>query len=74
MNQRPSWLFYKTDNGIPQLLSKALNQEQFKEVPDSHRNDQWNLYWRGSGFTLSDYKNVKTWQILNHFPKVRYLN
>ncbi|XP_063681544.1 probable tubulin polyglutamylase TTLL2 isoform X4 [Bolinopsis microptera] len=69
MNQRPSWLFYKTDNGIPQLLSKALNQEQFKEVPETHRNDQWNLYWRGSGFTLSDYKNVKTWQILNHFPK-----
>ena len=70
MNQRPSWLFYKTDQGLPQLLTKALNQEQFKEVPENHRNDKWNLYWKACGFTLSDYRNVKTWQILNHFPKV----
>jgi len=69
MNQRPPWLFYKTDQGLPQLLTKALNQEQFVEVPENHRNDKWNLYWRACGFTLADYRNVKTWQILNHFPK-----
>lgn len=71
MNQRPPWLFYKTDQGLPQLLTKALTQEQFKEVPENHRNDKWNLYWKACGFTLADYRNVKTWQILNHFPKVR---
>ncbi|KAL5262629.1 hypothetical protein ACHWQZ_G008131 [Mnemiopsis leidyi] len=69
MNQRPPWLFYKTDQGLPQLLTKALTQEQFKEVPENHRNDKWNLYWKACGFTLADYRNVKTWQILNHFPK-----
>lgn len=70
MTQRPSWLFYKTDQGLPQLLTKALSQEQFREVPESQKNDKWNLYWKACGFTLADYRNVKAWQILNHFPKV----
>ena len=72
MNQKPLWLLYKTDQGIPQLLSKALTQGQFKESTEKHNNNNWNLYWKACGFTNSDYKNVKRWQILNHFPKVLY--
>lgn len=71
MSQKSKWLLYKTDQGLPQLLSKALQQGQFREISDSHNHESWNLYWKACGFTHSDYRNVKGWQILNHFPKVR---
>lgn len=69
MNQKPLCLLYKTDQGIPQLLSKAFHQGQFKEATGKNNHNNWNLYWKACGFTNSDYKNVKRWQILNHFPK-----
>ncbi|XP_046393591.1 probable tubulin polyglutamylase TTLL2 [Ischnura elegans] len=31
--------------------------------------DRWNLWWRTSGFPLSQYKQLKPWQFTNHVPK-----
>ena len=69
-NRSQKWLLYKTDQGLPQLLHKALQQGHFKEVSANQNEESWNLYWKACGFTHTDYTNVKGWQILNHFPKV----
>ena len=71
MSRKQPWLLYKTEQGLPQLLLKALQQEKFAESLDKNNHESWNLYWKACGFTLSDYRNVKGWQILNHFPKVQ---
>ncbi|KAK9719835.1 Tubulin-tyrosine ligase family [Popillia japonica] len=67
-NERP-FVFRLNDSGVgPLLLSQVCLERGWKEYnPDT--NEQWNLWWRTSGFPVGHYRSLHTWQYINHVPQ-----
>lgn len=51
------------------MLQAFLEQgwQEFDE--DEHYEHQWNMWWKTSRFSASDYESLLPWQRLNHYPK-----
>ncbi|XP_028253755.1 putative tubulin polyglutamylase TTLL2 [Parambassis ranga] len=64
-----SLVFRLHDRG-PELVREVLLERGWEEYDEGEREEEdWNLYWRGSGFRSSEYLNLLPWQRLNHHPK-----
>ncbi|KAK5601979.1 hypothetical protein CRENBAI_018166 [Crenichthys baileyi] len=63
-------LVFRLHNRGPQLVREVLLERGWKEYDERRRKEEdWNLYWRGSPFHSSDYHRLLPWQRLNHHPK-----
>ncbi|CAH0556489.1 unnamed protein product [Brassicogethes aeneus] len=63
------FIFRINENGTgPQLLSQVCLERGWKEY-NPEVCDNWNLWWRTSGFSVSHHKNLYAWQFINHIPK-----
>ncbi|XP_046665565.1 probable tubulin polyglutamylase TTLL2 [Homalodisca vitripennis] len=65
------FVFRLNDNGTgPNLLLQVCLERGWREYNESAPlKDNWNLWWRTSGFPLNHYKQLKPWQFTNHIPK-----
>ncbi|XP_065339893.1 probable tubulin polyglutamylase TTLL2 isoform X2 [Cloeon dipterum] len=65
------FVFRINDNGIgPNLLLQVCLERGWREHSESGVvKDNWNLWWRTTGFPMSHYKQLKPWQYTNHIPK-----
>ncbi|XP_071455806.1 probable tubulin polyglutamylase TTLL2 [Hetaerina americana] len=68
------FVFKINDNGggpnlLVQLGQVCLERGWRDHSESSSFRDKWNLWWRTSGFPLSQYKQLKPWQFTNHVPK-----
>ncbi|XP_019867531.1 probable tubulin polyglutamylase TTLL2 [Aethina tumida] len=63
------FIFRINENGTgPQLLLQVCLERGWKEY-NQDICDNWNLWWRTSGFPVSHHKNLYAWQYINHIPK-----
>ncbi|XP_060518781.1 probable tubulin polyglutamylase TTLL2 [Cylas formicarius] len=61
--------FRINDNGSgPQLLTQVCLERGWREYNPDY-NENWNLWWRTSGFPISHHKCLTSFQYLNHIPK-----
>ncbi|XP_059474850.1 probable tubulin polyglutamylase TTLL2 isoform X4 [Neocloeon triangulifer] len=65
------FVFRINDNGIgPNLLLQVCLERGWREHSECGViKDNWNLWWRTTGFPMSHYKQLKPWQYTNHIPK-----
>ncbi|KAJ8913513.1 hypothetical protein NQ315_017063 [Exocentrus adspersus] len=62
------FIFRINENGVgPQLLTQVCLERGWREY--TSENDNWNLWWRTTGFPVSHHKSIYSWQYLNHIPK-----
>ncbi|XP_074031183.1 probable tubulin polyglutamylase TTLL2 isoform X2 [Leptinotarsa decemlineata] len=62
------FVFRLNENGCgPQLLTQVCLERGWREY--NCENDNWNLWWRTSGFPVSHHRSLYAWQYLNHIPK-----
>lgn len=58
----------------PQIVQQVLDREGWIEFdPEIHKEDEWNLWWRGYRPKPSEYKQGKPYQKFNHFPKLNFV-
>ncbi|KAJ3633636.1 hypothetical protein MTP99_010573 [Tenebrio molitor] len=63
------FIFRLNESGTgPQLLTQVCLERGWREF-NSESGDQWNLWWRTSGFPVSHHRNLYAWQYINHIPK-----
>ncbi|CAG9771181.1 unnamed protein product [Ceutorhynchus assimilis] len=64
------FVFRLNENGTgPQLLTQVCLERGWREYNSDNNNENWNLWWRTTGFSTSHHKNIYAWQYLNHIPK-----
>ncbi|XP_043930726.1 probable tubulin polyglutamylase TTLL2 [Protopterus annectens] len=64
-------LIFRLQENAPPVIRKVLLEQGWVEYNDEEQEEEdWNLYWRTSGFGHAEYKNIKPWQRLNHHPKI----
>ncbi|XP_018564642.1 probable tubulin polyglutamylase TTLL2 [Anoplophora glabripennis] len=62
------FIFRINENGTgPQLLTQVCLERGWREY--TSENDNWNLWWRTTGFPVSHHRSIYAWQYLNHIPK-----
>ncbi|XP_062415770.1 probable tubulin polyglutamylase TTLL2 [Pungitius pungitius] len=63
-------LVFRLHDRGPQVVREVLLERGWEEYDQDQREEEdWNLYWRGSAFCVSEYNNLFPWQRLNHHPK-----
>ncbi|KAK4879445.1 hypothetical protein RN001_007591 [Aquatica leii] len=63
------FIFRLNDTGSgPLLLTQVCLERGWKEF-NPLNNDQWNLWWKTSGFPISHHRTLYAWQYINHIPK-----
>nr|XP_057901846.1 probable tubulin polyglutamylase TTLL2 [Doryrhamphus excisus] len=63
-------LVFRLHDGGPELLRQVLLEQGWEEHHGGRRGQEdWNLYWRGSDFPISEYRKLMPWQRLNHHPQ-----
>ncbi|XP_054617870.1 probable tubulin polyglutamylase TTLL2 [Dunckerocampus dactyliophorus] len=63
-------LVFRLHDGGPELLRQVLLERGWEEHHAGRRGQEdWNLYWRGADFPISEYRNLMPWQRLNHHPQ-----
>ncbi|KAF5293176.1 hypothetical protein FQR65_LT11021 [Abscondita terminalis] len=63
------FIFRLNDTGSgPQLLTQVCLERGWKEF-NPLNNDQWNLWWKTSGFPVGHHRTLYAWQYINHIPK-----
>ncbi|XP_066156601.1 probable tubulin polyglutamylase TTLL2 [Euwallacea fornicatus] len=64
------FIFKINENGTgPQLLTQVCLERGWKEHDSEHNENNWNLWWRTTGFSSNHHKSLYSWQYLNHIPK-----
>ncbi|XP_069028435.1 probable tubulin polyglutamylase TTLL2 [Embiotoca jacksoni] len=63
-------LVFRLHDGGPEVVREVLLERGWEEYDAGRREEEdWNLYWRGSAFRNSEYRDLLPWQRLNHHPK-----
>ncbi|KAL6096176.1 ttll2 [Pungitius sinensis] len=63
-------LVFRLHDRGPQVVREVLLERGWEEYDQDQREEEdWNLYWRGSAFCVSEYNNLLPWQRLNHHPQ-----
>nr|CAI5847521.1 unnamed protein product [Callosobruchus analis] len=63
------FIFRINENGTgPQLLAQVCLERGWREF-SPELNENWNLWWRTSGFPVSHHRNLYAWQYINHIPR-----
>nr|XP_024214205.1 probable tubulin polyglutamylase TTLL2 isoform X2 [Halyomorpha halys] len=70
MYEKP-FIFKINDNGTgPNLLLQVCLERGWQEHTEENTpKDRWNIWWRTSGFSLSQYRTLRGWQFTNHVPR-----
>ncbi|XP_030749524.1 probable tubulin polyglutamylase TTLL2 isoform X2 [Sitophilus oryzae] len=64
------FVFRINENGTgPQLLAQVCLERGWREYHPEYNENNWNLWWKTSGFSITHHKNIYAWQYLNHIPK-----
>ena len=61
-------MVFRVCDNAPELLRKVFEERGWKEYQEGWDED-WNIWWKSSGFRGCDFDKCKPWQRLNHFPK-----
>ena len=63
-------LVFRLGENAPEMLREVCEELGWREFEsDEDDDDNWNLWWKASGFRTSDFQCCRPWQRLNHFPK-----
>lgn len=63
-------LVFRLCENAPELLREVCEELGWREFEEEDDEDEdWNLWWKTSGFRTSDFDYCRPWQRLNHFPK-----
>ncbi|KAJ3293799.1 putative tubulin polyglutamylase ttll2 [Rhizoclosmatium sp. JEL0117] len=66
--REPAVLYYRMAETGPDLFRKVLEKKGWMPYIEGE-TEYWNLWWKGSRFTVAEYEQCKPFQRLNHFPK-----
>ncbi|XP_019335248.1 probable tubulin polyglutamylase TTLL2 isoform X2 [Alligator mississippiensis] len=63
-------LVFRLHDSVPKMVREVLMERGWSEF-DKRQQDKsdWNLYWRNTPFHVTDHRNIKPWQRLNHYPE-----
>ncbi|ORY46917.1 TTL-domain-containing protein [Rhizoclosmatium globosum] len=67
--REPAVLYYRMAETGPDLFRKVLEKKVCWMPYIEGETEYWNLWWKGSRFTVAEYEQCKPFQRLNHFPK-----
>lgn len=62
-------LVFRLCDNAPEILRDVCLDLGWKEYDEDDEENDWNLWWKTSGFRTSDFEACRPWQRLNHFPK-----
>ena len=62
-------LVFRLGDNAPEILRDVCLDLGWKEYDEGDEENDWNLWWKTSGFRTSDFEACRPWQRLNHFPK-----
>jgi tubulin polyglutamylase TTLL2 len=75
MAEENALIFRFNDNGQgPDIVQQVLLERGWVEFDEEiHKGHEWNFWWKGSRFRVSEYDQLLPWQRLNHYPKTTAL-